>query len=165
VNHFEASRIFQIYRGHVFLIKCFFKKQNGKTCSASKEVCRTSLGLLEKKGTTGIPVYMSIYMFLTAATWHREVFEGPGGERRQPRAACVPRTLCLFTGERFSSRLHHLNQGCQTDVHRGPNQHHGHPLKGPETLYKLLEHIVKELSLDLILVYLSVKMLYIRNCL
>jgi len=34
-------------------------------------------------------------------------------------------------------------QGRQTHVHRGQNQHHGRPLKGPETLYKLLEHSVK----------------------
>jgi len=37
----------------------------------------------------------------------------------------------------------HIEQGRQTHVHRGPNEHHGRPFKGPETLYKLLEHIVK----------------------
>jgi len=33
-------------------------------------------------------------------------------------------------------------QGGQTHFHHGPQQHHGHPLKGPETLYKL-QHIIK----------------------
>jgi len=62
------------------------------------------------------------------------------------------------------SFLIHLVQGPQTHVHRGPHQRHGRPLKGPETLYKLLEHIIKYLFLHLIILYLSLETLYIRKC-
>jgi len=53
----------------------------------------------------------------------------------------ISMTVCH--GEKPARRYGSLGQRCQTHVHRGPNQHHGHPLKGPETLYKLLEHIGK----------------------
>jgi len=40
----------------------------------------------------------------------------------------------------MEEELQALVQGRQTHVHRGPNQHHGRSLKGPETRYELLEH-------------------------
>jgi len=54
-----------------------------------------------------------------------------------------PRCGFLFLRTRLKQKVHDLNQRCQTHFHRGPHQHHGRPLKGPETLYKLLEHIVR----------------------
>jgi len=44
------------------------------------------------------------------------------------------KTRLLRSSRDIRAESKHLQQGCQTYFHRGPQQHHGRPLKGPETL-------------------------------
>jgi len=64
--------------------------------------------------------------------------------------------LCFYT----------LDQGRHTHLHRGPHRHHGRLLKGRcnwSAVETTPEHIVKQLSLHLIIVHSSVKILYTRT--